>query len=153
MFTRRHALTLIAAVLLPGGAAFAQDAPVSNVGGIAIRGADTVAYFTEGRAVQGRAEFAVKWMGAVWYFASIENMERFMADPRAYAPQYGGYCAYAASKGAVAEADPNAFAIVDGKLYLTYSMSARESWSKDVPGNLGRANATWARIGRKSASR
>jgi YHS domain-containing protein len=59
--------------------------------GVAIKGYDSVAYHTEGRAVKGRRKFSHKWNDAKWYFSSAGNKDLFAADPERYAPQYGGY--------------------------------------------------------------
>ncbi|MEO0868567.1 MAG: YHS domain-containing (seleno)protein [Cyanobacteria bacterium J06642_11] len=110
---------------------------------IAIRGTDPVAYFTQGAAVAGRAEFTHTWNNAVWQFASAENRDAFAANPEAYAPQYGGFCAWAVSQGYTASIDPNAWKIVDGKLYLNYSRGVQRTWERDIPGNISRANSNW----------
>ncbi len=59
--------------------------------GVAIKGYDTVAYHTEGRAVKGQSKYSHEWNDAKWYFASAENRDLFTGDPERYAPQYGGY--------------------------------------------------------------
>lgn len=111
--------------------------------GLAIRGADPVAYFTEGAAVAGKAEHEYEWNGTTWRFSSAENLAAFQADPEAYAPEYGGYCAKAMSEGNVASVDPRAWKIVDGKLYLNYSKDVQSQWLEDVPGNIEKADDFW----------
>ena len=108
--------------------------------GLAIRGTDPVAYFTEGEAVAGNSEYQTEWNGAVWQFASAENQELFESDPEAYAPQYGGYCAKAMSEGNVVSVDPEAWKIVDDKLYLNYSKGVQQQWLEDVEGNIALAD-------------
>ena len=93
--------------------------------------------------VAGKADHALMWNGAQWLFASAENMAKFEANPEAFAPQYGGYCAYAMSKGAIATSDPESWTIHDGKLYLNYSVNARKIWSQDILGNIALADANW----------
>ena len=115
-------------------------------GGIAIQGYDPVAYFTDGQAVKGSDEFAYEWLGAVWYFASAEHREVFAADPVKYAPQYGGYCASAMVGGQAAAADPEAWRIVDGKLYLVYSQGGLQEWSNDAPEEIKKADARWEQL-------
>jgi YHS domain-containing protein len=105
-----------------------------------------VAYFTQGAPVTGDAAHALMWKGAEWRFASAENMAQFESDPMAYAPQYGGYCAFAMSKGAIATTDPDAWTIHDGKLYLNYSVNVRKIWSEDIPGNVEKADGHWPGI-------
>lgn len=118
----------------------------SRTGDVAIEGFDTVAYFTEGKPLKGSSEHTFEWQGAVWRFASDENRERFEADPNAYAPQYGGYCAYAVARNKTAGIDPEAWSIVDGKLYLNYSRKIRDRWMKDTAGEIERADANWPKL-------
>ena len=114
--------------------------------GVAIRGTDPVGYFLEGDTVAGDPSISTNWMGVDWYFATAENREMFEMNPHKFAPQYGGYCAFAASKGAAASTDPNAWTIVDDKLYLNYSLNVRELWQQDIPGNIAKANDNWPSI-------
>ena len=100
----------------------------------AIYGYDTVAYFTQNQAVEGDEDISSEYKGAVWYFSSVENKALFDAAPEKYAPQYGGYCAYAMSRGRFVGVDEEAFTIYNGKLYLNYSKSVREDWSEDKDG-------------------
>jgi len=132
---------LIGLIFMP--LAFAGKPPVFATGDGAIRGYDPVAYFTESKPVRGSNELTTEWMGATFRFASAENLERFRTDPAAYAPQYGGYCAWAVSQGYTASVHPDAWAIVDGRLYLNYSKSVQKRWQKDVPGNIEAANRNW----------
>jgi len=111
--------------------------------GAAIGGYDTVAYFPTGRAQRGRADFAVMWKGALWLFANRKNLEIFEANPRAYAPQYGGYCAYAMSKGRAAGADPEAWRIVEGKLYLIHDKSYMGVWQENQAQYIVLGDANW----------
>ncbi len=111
----------------------------------AIRGYDPVAYFTDGQPVKGRPEISYDHFGATWHFASEDNRRRFAANPEKYAPQYGGYCAYAMSKGFVVSIDPEAWSIRDDKLYLNYSPGVRRTWLKDPAGYIEKADGHWAR--------
>lgn len=111
--------------------------------GLAIRGTDPVAYFTQGRPVAGQPQFAHTWSGATWWFASAEHRDRFAANPEQYAPQYGGFCAWAVSRGYTAAIDPQAWKIVDGKLYLNYNRGIQRRWERDIPGNIQKADANW----------
>ena len=99
--------------------------------GRAIRGYDTVAYFAAETAVQGDPKFEYAWNGAKWIFSSGENLEKFKKDPEAYAPQFGGYCAYAVSHGHTADGDPQAWKVVNGKLYLNYDPEVKKLWEKE----------------------
>ncbi len=146
MIPRRAFLTLAASIpvahllLRPARAAspgiFASD-------GVAINGYDPVAYFTEGAPAPGSAGFTHDWNGVNWRFASAANRDLFAGNPQAHAPQYGGYCAYAVSRGATASTVPDAWTIHDGRLYLNYSLEVRSIWSGDIPGNVVRADANW----------
>ncbi len=127
--------------------AFAID-PVytSTFGNQAIKGYDTVAYFTEGKPVKGKKEFSYEYLDAEWRFASAENLETFKADPTKYAPQFGGYCAYAVSQNTTASIKPELWAIVDGKLYLNYSNSVQKRWDGDREGFIKAAQENWKGI-------
>ncbi|MDA0268943.1 MAG: YHS domain-containing (seleno)protein [Cyanobacteria bacterium] len=114
--------------------------------GIALKGADPVAYFTDGTYVQGEAAYSHDWNGATWHFASAENRDQFASDPDQFAPQYGGYCAWAVSQGKTAAIDPNAWDIVDGKLYLNYNQNVKDRWVEDIPGNIDKANQNWPQV-------
>ncbi len=94
----------------------------------AVGGYDTVAYHTQGKAVKGDKDFKTEYKGADWYFASQENLDLFLEDPEKYAPQYGGYCAWAAAHDTLAKGDPNQWHIVDGKLYLNYDKKINDQW-------------------------
>ena len=130
------------AAVLPRTAVAGQP-PVFAAGGPAINGYDPLAYFTEDKPVKGDPAHAHDWNGATWHFASAANREAFAADPAAYAPQYGGYCAYAVSKGYTAKTEPDAWTVHEGRLYLNYNTTVREIWSEDIPGNIRRADANW----------
>jgi YHS domain-containing protein len=132
--------------LVFAGAALAQKAPVYSDSSGAIRGYDPVAYFTQGRPVKGSPELTHQWKGATWRFASAENRERFAAAPEKYAPQYGGYCAYGVASGYAVKIEPDAWSVVDGKLYLNYDRSVQKSWQSDVPGYIRKADVNWPRV-------
>ena len=138
-------VVLIAAILL-SPAALAQKAPVFSDRDGAIRGYDPLAYFDRKGPVKGSKQFTHQWNGATWHFASAENRDQFAAAPEKYAPQYGGYCAYAVAQGYTANIDPAAWTIMDGKLYLNYSLSVRERWRKDIPGYIRKADTNWPAV-------
>lgn len=110
---------------------------------LAVSGYDPVAYFVEGRPVEGRKAFEFEWNGATWRFANADNRAAFAADPESFAPQYGGYCAWAVSQGTTASTEPEVWRIVDGKLYLNYSKSVQSTWVRDIPGNIAKADKNW----------
>ena len=113
---------------------------------LAVSGYDAVAYFTEGRPVEGSDDFTFEHDGALWRFSSAENRDAFAANPAQYAPQYGGYCAWAVSQGYTASTDPEAWRIVDGKLYLNYSLGVQQQWEQDIPGNITAGDANWPKV-------
>jgi YHS domain-containing protein len=142
--------TLVCAGLISQAAvspAAAKD-PVytGTFGSLAVSGYDPVAYFTDGKPVEGRGDHELKWNGATWRFSSAENLNSFKSDPEAYAPQYGGYCAWAVSQGYTASSDPQAWRIAGGKLYLNYSKGVQKTWARDVPGNIAKADANWPKV-------
>ncbi len=120
-----------------GRAALAQEK-------LAIKGYDPVAYFTLGRATPGTTEFEHVWHNMRWRFATKEHRDRFVADPVRYAPQYDGFCAMGlAMDGKKYEVDPEAWAVVEGKLYLTFNREALEAWRKNLKTNVDRADSAW----------
>ncbi|MDI5891636.1 YHS domain-containing (seleno)protein [Halomonas rhizosphaerae] len=138
-----------AAVLVAGLAwslGAAADGRIFTRDGLAIGGTDPVAYFTEGRPVTGMPDYQLEWHEATWQFASAEHRDRFEADPEAYAPQYGGWCAWAAARGEAASTVPEAWKIVDDKLYLNYSRFIQWRWERDIPGYIKAADAHWPNI-------
>ena len=142
LYRHGNLLLLGAFILLFHTQAWSVD-PVFNQRGIAIRGYDPVAYFTDGKPIKGDPNYVHQWMGASWQFASESNLESFVNNPEKYAPQYGGYCAYAASSGYIASTDPMAWTIYNDKLYLNYSTSIRKRWSKNKDGHITSADKNW----------
>ena len=111
--------------------------------GVAIDGYDAVAYFTDHKALKGSSGFITEWNGVSWYFASAGNKALFDVSPITYAPQYGGYCAFGASKGYKAPTDPTAWTIVGDKLYLNYSHKVKETWLRDTADRIKKADIYW----------
>lgn len=114
--------------------------------GVAIEGHDPVAYFTVSKAVKGSKQLQVKFEDATYYFATAENKQLFEENPRKYIPQYGGYCAYGMSNGYKAPIQPEAFTIVDGKLYLNYNTEVRTEWQKERAERITRADENWSKM-------
>lgn len=106
----------------------------------AVSGYDTVAYFNEDKAIKGSKQFSTQYMGADFHFSNAANLATFEANPTRYAPQYGGYCAWAVSQGYTAKGDPEVWKIVDGKLYLNYNAKVQQDWEKDIPGFIRSAD-------------
>ncbi|MDP5253074.1 MULTISPECIES: YHS domain-containing (seleno)protein [unclassified Vibrio] len=138
-------VSLLITPLMFSLSAHAQD-PVytSFFSSKAVGGYDTVAYFTENKPVKGSDQFKTRYQGADWYFSSQENLDLFVNNPDKYAPQYGGYCAWAvAAKNDFAPGDPLHWRIVGDKLYLNYDQSVQEMWNKDIPGFIAQAEQNW----------
>lgn len=139
------------------GTQVAQAAPAApttarfytNRAGVAIDGTDPVAYFLARRPIAGRKEFTHQWMGATWWFSSAANRDRFIANPNQYAPQYGGFCAWAVSQGYSAPTDPQAWTIHNGKLYLNYDLNVHRRWARDIPGNIKKGDRNWPTVQQK----
>lgn len=113
------------------------------VEGTALGGYDAVAYHTQGSAVRGDESITLSYEGATWRFASEANRAAFEADPDAYAPQYGGHCAWATAQGYLAQGDPNVWRIIDGRLFLNANQSINRRWLRDLEGFIPQADANW----------
>jgi YHS domain-containing protein len=145
MSLARRALVVLALVagLAAAAPALADQSPVFAVDGVAIKGYDPVAYFTDKKPVKGSPAFSFDWMGAKWLFASAAHRDTFAAAPEKYAPRYGGYCAYGVSQGYAVKIEPDAWTVRDGKLYLNYDKSIQKTWEKDIPGYIATADKKW----------
>ena len=117
-----------------------------NSRGVAVDGSDVVAYFIENAPVKGDRNITHEWSGATWRFSTEANRDAFAANPEKYAPQYGGYCAWAVSQGYTASTTPEAWKIVNGKLYLNYSKRIQRRWERDIPGNIQTGDANWPSV-------
>lgn len=147
-------LLMLTMVLLQLGVAAAQQpnkvvaAVSADASGLAIKGYDPVAYFTLGKATKGQPEFKSEFQGAKFLFASAENKASFDADPGKYAPQFGGYCAWAVGNGYTAPTDPEAWKIVNGKLYLNYNKDIQKRWSSDESALIRKGDQNWPALHR-----
>jgi YHS domain-containing protein len=144
------ALTLLAGA----GSAFAGDSVNTGYfGGVAIMGYDTVAYFTDGKAVKGSEKYSYEWLGTPWHFASKEHQDMFMSEPTKYAPQYGGYCAgeVASNESVTVNVDPEAFKIIDGKLYLIYDEGNAAAFADNADDLVPKGDAKWPVVEAKLA--
>jgi len=115
----------------------------------AVGGYDAVSFFSETGPVKGSADFSFEYNGKTWLFANSGNLELFISAPEKYAPQYGGYCAWAAAQDDLAPGDPKYWKIIDGKLYLNYSKKVQSDWEKDIPGFIAKANQNWPELLKK----
>lgn len=141
-------LAALAAFLMQRDIARAQQSAKPQVftefrSKLALDGYDPVAYFKSGRPQKGTSAHALSWNGATWHFASPENKTAFESNPKGFAPQFGGYCAWAVSEGYTAKGDPSAWRIVDGKLFLNYNASVQKTWEKDIPGHVAKGEKNW----------
>ncbi|TNF19699.1 MAG: YHS domain protein [Rhodobacteraceae bacterium] len=143
---RRAFLAALAIAPLVPQRALARAPEIFQTGGVAINGADPVAYFRKGGPDISDNAFKVSWRGAQWQFDSARAMTLFESNPESFAPRFGGYCAYAASKGYLAPTIPEAWTVHAGRLYLNASLRARELWLQDVPGNIAKGEANWPGI-------
>jgi len=130
-----------------GGVSAADDPVYTGIfSNKAVGGYDTVAYFTEKKPVKGSSKFKSEYKGAEFLFSSAENKALFDAEPDAYAPQYGGYCAWAVSQGYTASGDPKSWTVDNGKLYLNYNRKILDRWLKDVPGFVELGDSNWPKV-------
>jgi YHS domain-containing protein len=136
---------ILVALLLTVACAVQAQTNVDS-SGLALKGYDPVAYFTENRPLAGKTEFTAQHEGATYRFASAANRDAFAAAPQKYAPQYGGYCAFGVAGGYKAPIEPEAWTVVDGKLYLNYNRSVRSKWSSDIPGFIRKGDANWPTV-------
>lgn len=136
MILRTLLLVLLAALPLP---ALAEA--------WALGGMDAVAYRSQGAAVEGRSDVVTNWAGLNWHFASEENRAAFEANPREYAPGFGGLCPVSLVEGRPQPGDPRVFAIIGERLYLIRSVQAREQLLADPRGVLMRAKEAFLALG------
>lgn len=135
--------------------AYAQD-PHSTAAvnldtqGVALQGYDPVAYFTLKTPTIGKAAYTYTYEGARYRFASSEHLEKFKAHPAQYAPQFGGFCAMGVVLEKKLDGDPQAWRVVDGKLYLNVNKEIQKKWLEDVPGHISKAGQTWPQIKNKA---
>jgi YHS domain-containing protein len=142
-------IQLLVVILLSSYGLFAQSSEIFSTEEGALRGYDPVAYFKTGDAIKGKKEFSLKQnKKTTWYFSSAENLAAFKSSPEKFTPQYGGYCAYGASDGDghKAPTQPDAWKIIDGKLYFNYNKNIQSMWLKDTANLIRRADANWPKI-------
>ncbi len=114
--------------------------------GIAINGYDAVAYHKVNEPIEGSESFTTMWNGATWFFVSAENRDLFVADPERWAPAYGGYCAWAVSNNYLASTDPDAFSVVNERLFLNFNKRIRNRWSKNTAKNISKGDKNWPEV-------
>ena len=141
---------LVLATLIAPSVRAQSASDVNTIDGIGLHGFDPVAYFTQNKAVKGDAQLTAGYHGVTYEFASKEDQAAFQANPEKYVPQYGGFCAFAVSKGAKADIDPHAFAVKDGKLYVNNSDRAEKLFEADVRGNIEKADHNWPEVAKQT---
>jgi YHS domain-containing protein len=141
------AFAIVLPVSLPAHTALAAQAPVYTppLSKLALEGYDPVSYFA-GQPAKGDARFSATHQGVQYRFASAQNLARFQADPDAFLPQYGGYCAWAVAGNYTAKGDPLAWKVVNGKLYLNYDLNVQKRWAADIPGNIAKGDHNWPQV-------
>ncbi len=157
--TLARALALSAAVAVAGCATYgsvSQTEPVSPINvaqGVAVKGYDPVAYFSDNKPVAGRPDITAQHQGVTYRFASVEHRQAFQATPDRYTPQFGGFCAFAISRGGIADIDPTQFAVVNDHLYLNNNVVAQQVWDIDRPGNIRAGDRNWPLVPKFSEPR
>ncbi len=143
---QRFGVRALVAIAFLGLAAFASAGEYFETEGLALRGYDPVSYFTAGKPERGLPQHSHVHEGSKFLFASAENRALFVANPDKYAPQFGGYCAFGTARGYKVSTSPDAFSVVDGKLYLNYNSEVVKIWKQDVPGNIALAEKNWPEV-------
>jgi YHS domain-containing protein len=144
---------LAAAAALPRPAlAYDENSPSElnvDANGLALQGYDPVAYFSASGPARGESQFSAKHQGATYWFVSAANRDAFVANPGRYAPAFGGFCAMGVALEKKLDGDPQAWRVVDGRLYLNVNKDVQKRWLDDVPGNLAKANKNWPTLKNK----
>jgi len=144
-------LSLLAVFLFSQPILSADPGINTDANDVAIKGFDTVAFFTQNKAVKGSHKYTATYLNAIYHFANAVNRELFRGNPIKYAPQFGGYCGLGVALQKKFDVDPNAFTIVDKKLYMNVNLAARAKWSKNIPGNIKSANKNWVGLKNRPA--
>lgn len=141
-----QSITVLLVLILLASAAVAGSPINMTRAGYAVRGYDVVAYYRDGQPTIGDTQYSYEWQHATWLFASAEHRDLFAAAPDKYIPAFGGYCAYAVGLGFKVDVDPNAWSIVDDRLYLNESLIVRKAWHKDPSYYIALGNEVWDEI-------
>ena len=146
------AVALVTSVAAATPALAAGTEVNATITGLALRGYDPVAYFTDGKPVPGDYTITTQHDGATYRFASEDHKALFLRDPAKYLPEFGGFCAYGTAKGVKVDGDPTIWKIVDNKLYLNLAPAVATRWDQDIPGNIKTANENWKIVKDKAPS-
>lgn len=134
---------VLGAVIGASAHAGSPEINVDNPQKVAVHGFDIMSYWRDGEPKEGHTDISFDYRGAKWLFSSTDNRDAFAANPDKFAPKYGGYCAYAASRGYVANIDVNAWRIYKDRLYLNYSIGVGKRWAKEIDANIAKADENW----------
>jgi hypothetical protein len=146
MIINKFIVLIIATAIFLPGQVVAGEINTGYFGNVAIKGYDPVAYFTEQRAVKGSQNLSLDWFGARWLFSSAAHKTMFSENPVKFSPQYGGHCADGVAYGDLTRnIDPQAWRIIDGKLYLNYDQGAAAE-IEEIDGQLGKSQQNWPAI-------
>lgn len=140
---------LVGAILLSAAlttASLAQEIFTKGNSSLALEGFDAVSYFVSGKPISGQANLSTQYKGVTWRFSSADNLAAFKANPKKYAPQYGGHCAWGTARGYAVRGDPKVWRIVSGKLYLNYNRSVQNKWNRDINGYISKGNRNWPAV-------
>ena len=132
-----------------GGAAAGTPCTTPGLGDPACQG---VPCSTVGEPTKGNYTITSQYKDGTYWFSSEEHKAAFDADPEAYVPQYGGYCAFGAAMGFKFDGDPNYWKVVDGELFLNLSEDVQARWQEDIPGFIDLADNNWVTIEGKEPS-
>jgi len=145
-------ITIVTSFLLFLSTSFAGElVNVSGASGIALSGYDPVAFFTEKKPVHGDPGITASYEGATYLFSSKKHQAKFESNPSKYAPQYGGFCAFGASVGALFPVEVDTWQIRDGKLYLNLNPGILKAFNKDFKGNVSKADQNWPDLAKKNS--
>src|ERR671918_623226 len=153
MMTKRifgRVANFAAVLLLAASSATALAGDFYEKDGVAIKGYDPVAYFTDKKPIKGSPTYKAEYGRSIFHFVSQANRDAFAANPAKYAPQYNGFCAFGTAGGYKAAIDPAAFTIVNNKLYLNYNQDVRKKWSTDIPGFVAKADKNWPAVAKQT---
>ncbi len=143
---RTLAATVALSMFGTAASAGAPEVFTGRFSDLAVGGYDPVAYFEASAPVKGAKEFAYQYEDATWLFSSADNLDQFKQDPEAFAPQYGGYCAWAVAQGYTAPGNPKNWSVRGGRLYLNYDNSVQAKWLKDPDGFIAKADLNWPAV-------
>jgi len=138
-------IAVVTVLMLAALAVSASAKELNNLdgNGVALQGYDPVAFFTDNRPVRGDQQFQTQYRGATYYFTSAEHKATFDKEPAKYEPQFGGFCAYGASRGKTVPIKIEAWQIVNGRLLMQYNLDVKGKFNSDPQGNLNKADKNW----------